>query len=75
MVVPSPQLSAPQRGSWERGIPRCARNSIGNFATLVRKSYSSSLKRISTLIRVRAFLAFTQSWEGPVVIIGPPIFF
>jgi hypothetical protein len=34
----------------EKGAPRCARGSISDFATLVRKSYSDSLSLVGTLV-------------------------
>jgi hypothetical protein len=34
----------------KQGAQRCARESISNFATLVRKSYSDSLSLVSTLV-------------------------
>jgi hypothetical protein len=37
-------------GFRERGIPRCARKAISEFATLVRKSYSNSLRPVSRLV-------------------------
>jgi hypothetical protein len=50
MDTPPVRNSSPLGGFKERGVPRCARNCIGNFATLVRKSYSDDLSLVSTLV-------------------------
>src|SRR5467141_3427228 len=47
----------------EVGALRCARGSISDFATLVRKSYSGSPSLVSTLVLVEHFLFCWRTWE------------
>jgi hypothetical protein len=46
VASPDPQLKPPRRV----GRQECARGSISDFATLVRKSYSGSLSPVGTLV-------------------------
>ncbi len=53
--VSYPRVACPARNEYclsglEQGAQRCARGSISDFATLVRKSYSDSLSLVSTLV-------------------------
>ena len=66
MDVPPARNSAHLDGFIERGVPRCARKSIGNFATLVRKSYSNDLSLVSTLVTGNARPAFQANLGTPV---------
>jgi hypothetical protein len=45
------------------GALRCARVSISDYATLVRKSYSGSPSLVSTLVLVEHFLFCWRTWE------------
>ncbi len=47
----------------EVGALRCARGSISDFATLVRKSYSGFPSLVSTLVLVGHFLFCRRTWE------------
>jgi len=47
----------------EVSAQRCARGSISDFATLVRKSYSDSLSLVSTLVLLAHFAISKRTWE------------
>src|SRR5260370_29543653 len=47
----------------KQGAKRCARGSISEFATLVRKSYSDSLSLVSTLVLLER-ISFSASGLG-----------